>query len=107
MVAVVIGATVIAWTVSQTLRFNDPQGKDDLLLLTKARSLGELALEQGILAALTPMRDSVGLGDNLAMLLFLATCRALPGDDRATGPSAGRSAGGSQATAGQRRAGRT
>jgi hypothetical protein len=72
MVALTIGATVIAWTVGQTITFNDPQGRDDLLLLTKARSLGELALEQGVLAALTPMRDVFGLGDNL-LLLLLAT----------------------------------
>jgi hypothetical protein len=72
MVAVTVGATVVAWTVSQTLRFNDAQGRDDVLLLTKARSLGELALEQGVLAALTPVRDLDGLGDNL-VLLFLAS----------------------------------
>jgi hypothetical protein len=72
MVAVTVGVTVVAWTVSQTLRFNDPQGRDDVLLLTKARSLGELALEQGVLAALTPVRDLYGLGDNL-MLLSLAS----------------------------------
>src|SRR4051794_16423690 len=70
MVAVTIGATVIAWTVSQTLTFNNPQGRDDLLLLTKARSLGELALEQGVMAALTPVRDLFGLGDNLPLLLL-------------------------------------
>jgi hypothetical protein len=71
MVAVAVGATVVAWTVSQSLRFNDAQGKDDLLLLTKARSLGELALEQGVLAALTPVRDLFGLGDNMALLLLV------------------------------------
>jgi hypothetical protein len=69
MVAVTIGATVIAWTVGQTTTFNAPGGRDDLLVLTKARSLGELALEQGVLAALTPVRDLVGLGDNLPLLL--------------------------------------
>ncbi len=72
MVAVTVGATVVAWTVSQSLRFNDAQGRDDLLLMIKARSLGELALEQGALAALTPVRDLYGLGDNVA-LLFLVT----------------------------------
>jgi hypothetical protein len=71
MVAVTVGATVVAWTVSQSLRFNDPQGRDDLLLLTKARSLGELALEQGALAALTPVRDLYGLGDNVVLLILV------------------------------------
>jgi hypothetical protein len=70
MVAVAVGATVVAWTVSQSLRFNDAQGKDDLLLLTKARSLSELAMEQGVLAALTPVRDLFGLGDNVPLLLL-------------------------------------
>src|SRR5262249_25254331 len=79
MVAVTVGATVVAWTVSQTLRFNDPQGRDDVLLLTKARSLGELSLEQGVLAALTPLRDLAGLGDNLVLLLLASAvlCRVL------------------------------
>jgi hypothetical protein len=67
---VTVGATVVAWTVSQTLRFNDPQGRDDVMLLTKARSLGELALEQGMLAALTPVRDVFGMGDNVLLLLL-------------------------------------
>jgi hypothetical protein len=70
MVAVTIGATVVAWTASQTFTFNDPRGRDDLLLLTKARSLGELAVEQGVMAALTPLRDVFGLGDNLPLLLL-------------------------------------
>ena len=48
MVAVTIGMTVISWTLGQTLRFNDPQGREDLRLLTKARSLSELAHEQGL-----------------------------------------------------------
>jgi hypothetical protein len=70
MVAVTIGATVLAWTVSQTLRLNDSQGRDELLVLTRARSLAELSLEQGVLAALTPVRDLYGLGDNLPLLLL-------------------------------------
>jgi hypothetical protein len=69
MVAVTIGMTVVAWTLSQTLRFNDPRGRDDLLLLSKARSLGELALEHGTLTALTPVRDLYALGDNFVLLL--------------------------------------
>src|SRR3954454_15008765 len=70
MLSLVIGATVLSWTVGQTLAFNAPEGRDDLLLLIKARSLGELALEQGVLAALTPMRDLIGLGDNLPLLMM-------------------------------------
>ena len=38
-------------------------------MLTRSRSLGELAIEQGILAGLTPLRDVAGLGDNLPLLV--------------------------------------
>lgn len=69
MVAVTIGATVLAWTASQTATYQRPQGKDDLAVLTKARTLGELAIEQGIMAVLTPLRDLCGLADNLPLLI--------------------------------------
>ncbi len=75
MVAVIVGATVLAWTMSQTIRFvtdTQGQGRTDLQLLSRVRSLPELAFEQGELAALTPVRDLYGLGDNL-LLLLLAT----------------------------------
>lgn len=70
MVSLTIGATVLSWTASQAVGFNDPRARDDLYLLLKARSLGELSLEQGVLAALTPLRDVFALGDNLPMLLL-------------------------------------
>jgi hypothetical protein len=94
MVAVTIGATVFGWTVSQTLRFNDAQGRDDLLLLTKARSLGELALEQGVLAGLTPLRDLLGLGDNVLLLLLVTAVLFRALTERLDRPLAGAAAGG-------------
>ena len=72
VVAVTIGLTVVAWTAGQIRTFQQDQGKADLLLLIKSRGLGELAFEQGVMAALTPLRDVLGLGDNLP-LLILAT----------------------------------
>ena len=72
VVVVTIGATVLAWTASQTASYNRPQGKDDLILLTKSRSLGDLAVEGGIMAGLTPLRDVAGLGDNLPLLVAAA-----------------------------------
>lgn len=72
MVAATIGLTVISWTGSQSLNYSKPEGRDDLVLLTKARGLGELAVEQGILAGLTPLRDVAGLATNL-VLLSIAT----------------------------------
>lgn len=81
VVVVTIGATVLAWTASQTASYHRPEGKDDLMLLTKSRSLGDLAVEGGIMAGLTPLRDVAGLGDNLPLLVaatilaFQATTR--------------------------------
>lgn len=71
-IAAAIAFTVISWTGAQTAVYSYDSGKADLLLLTKSRRLGELALEQGILAGLTPLRDVAGLGDNLPLLLVAA-----------------------------------
>ena len=59
LIAVLIGFTVLGWTASQALTFmrNDDR-RADLILLTKSRSLPELAFEQGVLAGLTPVRDA-------------------------------------------------
>ncbi|WP_422928755.1 hypothetical protein [Singulisphaera sp. PoT] len=79
VLAVTIGTTVLAWTASQIRMFNADQGRDDLLLLLKSRTVGEMAIEQGTLAGLVPFRDVFGLGDNLPLLaiatilLFRAT----------------------------------
>jgi hypothetical protein len=72
MVAIAIGFTVVSWTASQAWVFTQESRKLDLVALTKSRGLGELALEQGILAALTPLRDVAGLADNLPLLVIAA-----------------------------------
>jgi hypothetical protein len=73
MISIAIGFTVLSWTAAQSLAFlRDSGRKLDLSSLTKSRRLGELAVEQGILAGLTPMRDVAGLGDNLPLLAFAA-----------------------------------
>ncbi len=69
LVSIAIGFTVVSWTGSQALVFSRDSGRLDLILLTKSRVLSELALEQGVLAGLTPLRDVAGLGDNLPLLL--------------------------------------
>jgi len=78
LVSIAIGFTVVSWTASQVLVFNRDSGRLDLILLTKSRGLSELAMEQGILAGLTPLRDVAGLGDNLLLLLaaVILLCRA-------------------------------
>ena len=72
MLAVVIGMTVLSWTGSQGFAYRQESNRDDLVLLIRTRGPAELALEQGVLAALTPLRDVAGLASNLP-LLALAT----------------------------------
>jgi hypothetical protein len=69
VVAAVIGFMVVSWTGAQSLVFYRESGRTDLLSLTRSRGLGELATEQGILAALTPLRDVAGLADNLPLVV--------------------------------------
>jgi hypothetical protein len=85
LLAAVVGFTVLSWTGAQTLSFQHDTGRTDVLLLTRARGLGELAVEQGVFAALTPLRDVAGLASNLpllvvgAMLVFRASAEAWGG----------------------------
>jgi hypothetical protein len=72
VVSIAIGFTVVSWTVSQAWVFTQEGRRLDLVMLTRSRSLSELAFEQGILAALTPLRDVAGLADNLPLLVVAA-----------------------------------
>ena len=72
LLAIVIGMTVVTWTTHQMLTYADPQGREDLLLLLKGRHSVQLAIEQGALAAATPLRDIVGLGNFVPMLIGAA-----------------------------------
>ena len=87
---------MLAWTGSQTLGFlsdRSDRGKTELILLTRSRAKIELALEQGSLAALTPLRDLTGMADNLPLLIcavylvFRASSGMLPPLDTAFGRS--------------------
>jgi hypothetical protein len=95
LVSAAITFTVLSWTGSQTLGFladRTAKGKNDLTLLTHSRGRLELAVDQGILAAMTPLRDLAGLADNLPLLLcavyllFRASSGTLP----SPGPLPGR-----------------
>jgi hypothetical protein len=68
-VAILLGAVVLTWTVSQFLHYRDESRLDDLSTFTATKTLGELALEQGLLAGLIPLRDLCGLGDCLLLLV--------------------------------------
>lgn len=72
LVSIAIAFTVVSWTVGQAWVFTQESRRADLVMLTKSRGLGELAIEQGIFAALTPLRDVAALGDNLPLLLIAA-----------------------------------
>ncbi len=72
VLAAVVGVTVLTWTVGQMFTFSDPQGRDDLTALTKGRWLPGLALEQGVLAAATPLRDVLALGNMIPILIAAA-----------------------------------
>jgi hypothetical protein len=68
-VAVLLGAAVLSWTGWQFRFFASQERLEDLAILLKTRSVGEVAAEQGLLAALTPLRDLCGLGDTLVLLV--------------------------------------
>jgi hypothetical protein len=69
LLAVAVGASVLAWTTSQTFSYGVATGRDDELLLIKGRRLTDVALNQGYLAAMTPARDVVGLGLVIPLLV--------------------------------------
>ncbi len=72
MAAALFGSAVLAWTVWQSRFFANQDRLEDLSNLLRRKSVSELAAEQGILAALTPLRDLCTLSGNLVMLLALA-----------------------------------
>jgi hypothetical protein len=72
LISAAIGFTVLSWTAGQAMSYERPVGKADLLIITKTRGLAEAAVEQGMFAALTPLRDVAGLGDNLPLLVLAA-----------------------------------
>lgn len=69
VIAAVIGFMVLSWTGAQSLVFYRESGRAELVALMRSRGLGELAAEQGVLAASTPLRDVAGLADNLPLLV--------------------------------------
>ncbi len=75
VVVAVLGATVLAWSGMQFLEYGRSaatgSGIDlaNLQILLRSKSPFELALEQGTLAGLMPLRDVLGLADLLLLLL--------------------------------------
>jgi hypothetical protein len=96
LVALAIGFTVVSWTASQALTFQQDSRRVDLLALTKGRGLGELATEHGVLAALTPIRDLAGMANNLPLVIFAAIVVFRATLEAREGPPPGFPAGGSR-----------
>lgn len=69
LVGMLFFAAVLSWTTWQFREFNEPRRLVDLSILLKAKSIAEVATEQGVLAALTPQRDVFSLGSVLILLL--------------------------------------
>jgi hypothetical protein len=72
LIAALLGSTVLVWSFHQSLTYDRTERLNDLLLLRKSRDATELAIEQGSLAALVPLRDLASLGDNLPLLVAAA-----------------------------------
>lgn len=72
LLMVAITMTVLSWTAGESLLLGRPSGLQDLQSLNRTRSHSEIALEQGALATLTPLRDAAGLADNLPWLVLAA-----------------------------------
>lgn len=69
LLVLVLGATVLSWTGYLFMRYNAPMGLENLLVLTRSKSAGQLAVGQGELASLTLARDVLGLGSMLVLLI--------------------------------------
>lgn len=93
LIAALLGSTVLVWSAHQMITYNRYDRLDELVLLRKLRSIGEMAFDHGALAALTPLRDLMGLGDNLVLLVAAAVLVFKLSADRWSDPTRGRQAG--------------
>ncbi len=68
LVMILFGITVLSWTISMGTRLGRESALAEVLLLKGTKSVTEIALEEGVLAALTPVRDLFRLSDILLLL---------------------------------------
>lgn len=66
-----LGLVVLSWTFSMLARYDQSERLTDLTVLLRSKAVLEVALEQGALTALTPLRDLFSLSD-LTVLVALA-----------------------------------
>lgn len=70
LVVVLLGATVIGWTGLQVVSWNDPNRLAELTtLVLKTKTLTEVVVEQGFLSAVVPLRDVLGLSNNVLLVV--------------------------------------
>lgn len=69
MLAVLLGVTVVSWTVFQLVAFPKESRLEDQAVFLQNRSVPEAAIDQGLRAAMMPLRDLCRLGDELLLLL--------------------------------------
>lgn len=103
LVAVTCGLVVAVWTANQAVAYLQststsgaaanagtvfaPQGSRDLRVLLFSKGVGEVAVEEGILAGLTCLRDLLGLGDYLLLVTVAAALVFRVSADRWSGVS--------------------
>jgi len=63
---------VVSWTAWEARTYSATNRFEELALLIKNKGVFPLAVEQGVLAALTPLRELAGLGDTLILMLVVA-----------------------------------
>jgi len=72
LIITAVSFTVLSWTLGEMALVNRGAGAEDLMLVQRTRTRLEISVEQGLLAALTPLRDVAGLADNLPWMLLAA-----------------------------------
>ena len=64
LVPVVLGGMwLVSWSTTQLLQYDSRSGSDNLQMSLRTKTLSAFSLEQGVLAALTPLRDLSNLAD--------------------------------------------
>lgn len=72
LVATLLGTSILCWTVALVRAYANDSRLKDLNALLRTRTIREVAWDQAVLAALTPLRDVAALADNLLLLVAAA-----------------------------------
>jgi hypothetical protein len=72
MLVFVFGTAIVSATCWQFTTYTMAEKKEDLAILFKSKSRMDVASEQGILAAMSPARDVLALGDTTLLLILIS-----------------------------------